>query len=321
MGRSGIKTKRMRRTSTLIISIYFSAGILWILISDWTFILIGYHANPIYQTIKGCGFIVASGLVFLYMLRRYEDRNQRYLKKLKDLNRRLEAHATELATSNSELEQFAYIASHDLQEPLRMVTGFLGQIEKKYATSLDEKGKEYIHFAVDGAVRMRHMIMDLLQYSRLGMKDFNYETFDVTQLIDQIALFNKTLLDENHVMLRYGNLPVISAGKTLIMQVFQNLILNAVKYRKPDVAPIIELNALEGNDQWEFSVADNGIGIKEDQIEHVFTLFQRLHSREQYSGSGIGLAICKKIVENHGGRVWATSDEGKGSTFYFSIKK
>lgn len=311
----------MRRTSTLIISIYFSAGISWILISDWAFAHIGYPANPVYQTVKGCGFIIVSGLIFLYMLRRYEDRNRRYLKKLKDLNRRLEAHATELATSNSELEQFAYIASHDLQEPLRMVTGFLGQIEKKYAPSLDEKGREYIHFAVDGAVRMRHMIMDLLQYSRLGKKDFNYETFDVTELVDQIASLNKTLLDENQAVLRYGSLPVISAGKTLIMQVFQNLILNAVKYRKPDVAPIIELNALERDGRWEFSVADNGIGIKEDQIEHVFTLFQRLHSREQYSGSGIGLAICKKIVENHGGRVWASSDEGRGSTFYFSIKK
>lgn len=311
----------MSRTSTQIISIYVISGILWILASDWAFTFVDYPQSPVYQSIKGCSFIIVSGLIFLYMLRRYENRNRRYLKKLKDLNRRLESHAAELATSNSELEQFAYIASHDLQEPLRMVTGFLGQIEKKYAPSLDDKGREYIHFAVDGAVRMRQMIMDLLQYSRLGKKDFSYETFDVNQLIDDIKLLNKPLFDESAATLTSDELPMISAGRTLILQVFQNLILNALKYRKPDVAPVIKIGARESKDSWEFSVSDNGIGIDKDQLERVFTLFQRLHSREIYSGSGIGLAICKKIVENHGGRVWATSEAGKGSTFYFSIKK
>ncbi|WP_290840567.1 ATP-binding protein [Flavobacterium sp.] len=311
----------MKRTSTQIILIYLFVGILWILVSDWIFTIVGYPENPVYQTIKGCGFIVISGIGFLHMLRKYEDRNRRYLKKLKALNRRLEEHAAELTASNSELEQFAYIASHDLQEPLRMVTGFLGQIEKKYAQNLDDKGKEYIHFAVDGAARMRHMIMDLLQYSRLGKRDFSHESFDVSELVHEIITLNKPLIDETKAVIEFADLPTISAGRTLIAQVFQNLILNAVKYRKPDVTPRIAIGYRESGEFWEFWVSDNGIGIKEDQIDHIFTLFRRLHSRDEYSGSGIGLAICKKIVENHSGRIWALSKEGEGSTFYFSIKK
>lgn len=270
---------------------------------------------------KGCGFIVISGVIFLFMLRRHEARNRHYLQRLRDINKELEKRNEELAASNVDLEQFAYIASHDLQEPLRMVTGFLGQIEKKYEDNLDDRGKEYIHYAVDGATRMRQTILDLLDYSRLGKRDFRYETFNVNEVVEEVITLHKPLFSEKQTIIQKGELPEISAGKTLIRRVFQNLMTNSVKYSKDGMPPIISIAFTDTPTHWEFSVADNGIGIKPNHIERIFVLFQRLHSREQYSGTGIGLSICKRIVENHGGRIWATSLVGKGSTFYFSIKK
>lgn len=311
----------MKRTSTRIILIYLIAGITWILASDWFFSKFNYPEEHFYQTIKGCGFIVVSGMIFLYMLRQYEERNRHYLNRLREMNQQLEKRNEELAASNTELEQFAYIASHDLQEPLRMVTGFLTQIEKKYEENLDEKGREYIHYAVDGAVRMRQTILDLLEYSRVGRKDFKHETFDVNEIIDEIITLNKPLLAENHAIVQKQVLPKITGGKTLVRQLFQNIIVNAVKYRKTDSQPVIEIKYSETPTHWEFAVSDNGIGMKTEHLDRIFVLFQRLHSREHYSGTGIGLAICKKIAENHGGHIWVTSEVGKGSTFYFSIKK
>nr|WP_306454593.1 ATP-binding protein [Flavobacterium agri] len=260
-------------------------------------------------------------MIFLYMLRQYEARNRHYLNRLRDMNRELEQRNDALAASNIELEQFAYIASHDLQEPLRMVTGFLTQIEKKYEENLDEKGREYIHYAVDGAIRMRQTILDLLEYSRVGRKDFKQESINISEIVDEIISLNKPLFAENNSIIEKHELPVIIGGKTLIRQVFQNIMTNAVKYRKADIQPVIVIISEESPTHWQFSVSDNGIGMRQEHLERIFILFQRLHSREQYSGTGIGLSVCKKIVENHGGRIWATSEPGVGSTFNFSIKK
>lgn len=311
----------MNRTSTRIFLIYLLTGLGWILASDWFFGKFQYPQEHFYQTVKGCGFIVISGILFWFMLRKYENRNRHYLNRLREMNRELEKRNSELAASNIELEQFAYIASHDLQEPLRMVTGFLGQIEKRYSDNLDDKGREYIHYAVDGASRMKQIIFDLLEYSRVGKKAVKYETFAVGDVIDEVITLNKPMFAENKVTIFKSEMPTITAGKTLIRQVFQNLLANAVKYRNPETNTQIAIDYRETPEFWEFSVSDNGIGIKSDHLDKIFVLFQRLHSRDQYSGSGIGLSVCKKIVESHGGRIWATSEPGGGSTFYFSLKK
>jgi len=300
---------------------YLITGLSWILASDWFFGKFNYPQEHFYQTVKGCGYVLVSGLIFFLMLRKHEKRNEHNLIRLRDMNQELENRNRDLAVSNIELEQFAYIASHDLQEPLRMVTGFLGQIDKKYSDNIDQKGKEYIHYAVDGASRMKQIIADLLEYSRVGKKDLHYESFDVGDVIDEVITLNKPMFAENKVTIFKGKMPVIKASKPLIRQVFQNLLANAAKYRKPGEANLITIGYEDKMDFFEFSISDTGIGIQPDQLERIFVLFQRLHSRDQYSGTGIGLSVCKKIVENHGGRIWATSEPGQGSTFYFSLKK
>ncbi|MFN4764384.1 PAS domain S-box protein [Gillisia sp. Q332] len=240
---------------------------------------------------------------------------------LEELNFILKSRANELAVSNAELEQFAYIASHDLQEPLRMVTSFLSQLQKKYEDQLDEKAQQYIHFATDGAVRMRQIILDLLEYSRVGRMDYRYEKIDLNELISGITELYATSIEESNAVINYGELPTIEAAKTPLQRVFSNLISNAFKYHQKDVPPVIDIKVVEHNRFWEIIIADNGIGIRSQFFDKIFIIFQRLHARDEYSGTGIGLAICKKIVENHGGEIWLTSEEGKGTTFHFTIKK
>jgi len=240
---------------------------------------------------------------------------------LEELNFILKNRANELAVSNAELEQFAYIASHDLQEPLRMVTSFLSQLQKKYEDQLDDKAQQYIHFATDGAVRMRQIILDLLEYSRVGRMDYRLEKIDLNELISGITGLYKTLIEETNAVINYGELPSIEAAKTPLQRVLSNLISNALKYNRKNVPPVIDIKVLEHKRSWEFIIADNGIGIRAQFFDKIFIIFQRLHARDEYSGTGIGLAICKKIVENHGGEIWLTSKEGKGSTFHFTIQK
>ena len=240
---------------------------------------------------------------------------------LKKLNLELEEYIKQLEVSNTELEQFAYVASHDLQEPLRMITNFLSQIEHKYEAVLDERGKQYIWYAVDGAKRMRQIILDLLDFSRIGRIE------DKKQLVDINEVLNHTLSVLHHEIVQseaqiiIGSMPVIFSSKLRIEQIFQNLVSNALKYRNPDMNPIIEIDAKETLTHWIFSVKDNGIGIEEEYFQTIFVIFQRLHTRDEYAGTGIGLAIVKKIVEMLGGKIWVESIEHQGSTFYFSIKK
>lgn len=242
-------------------------------------------------------------------------------KALEELNEKLLVNVNELAVSNAELEQFAYIASHDLQEPLRMVTSFLTQLQKKYENKLDDKAQQYIHFATDGAVRMRQIIMDLLDYSRIGKLNYQFEEIDLNELVREINCLHGNLINETRATIKFDNLPVISAARIPLQRLLSNLISNGIKYRKSDILPMIEVQVKEGPSKWEFSVSDNGIGISDQFYEKIFVIFQRLHSREQYPGTGIGLAISKKIVENHGGKIWLTSQLGKGSAFHFTIKR
>lgn len=240
---------------------------------------------------------------------------------LKELNSQLNKRAVELASSNAELEQFAYIASHDLQEPLRMVTGFLKRIQKKYEYQLDETGRNYINFAVDGAVRMRQIILDLLEYSRVGTLQYQFEKINTNKLVNEVINIYTNIKQSQKIEFTHNELPEIFAAKTPIHQLFQNLISNAVKYHNPNTITKISITGKERKDHWYFSISDNGIGINNENFNNIFILFRRLHNKDEYSGTGIGLAICKKIIDNHKGKLWVTSIPGKGSTFYFTIAK
>lgn len=239
---------------------------------------------------------------------------------LLELNNRLKQRADELAASNVELERFAYIASHDMQEPLRMITSFLQLFKKKYEDQIDETAEQYIHFAVDGAERMKKLIMDLLQYSRVGSNKEDYENIDTNHLLKEVVTVFRTHLDETKALITIDDLPGIKANRTQLFQLFQNLVGNALKYHSDEI-PSIHISGKEEENHYQFSVKDNGIGIKPIFFEKVFILFQRLHHKNEYSGTGIGLAICKKIIERHNGRIWVESEPGKGSCFYFTISK
>ena len=241
--------------------------------------------------------------------------------RLNKLNDELESRAKALADSNAELEQFAYVASHDLQEPLRMISSFLSQIEKKYNDKLDDKGRQYIHFAVDGAQRMRSIILDLLEYSRVGRVETEYSDFNLGEVVNEVIQLYKAQLSETQGKISYSKLPEIRAIRVPIRQLLQNLIGNALKFRAKDRPPEIQISAKELKSFWEIKVKDNGIGISPDYSDRVFIIFQRLHTKQEYEGSGMGLAICKKIIEKHGGKIWVESNPGKGSTFHFTIKK
>ncbi|MBL7919304.1 MAG: PAS domain S-box protein [Bacteroidia bacterium] len=240
---------------------------------------------------------------------------------LKNLNDNLEARAKELADSNTELEQFAYTASHDLQEPLRMITSFLNQLQLKYKDQLDDKAQQYIYFASDGASRLRKIILDLLEYSLAGKKNIDLEVLDTEMLlVESIQLLRKTI-EEKNADIQYGPMPTLPANKSSILQVFQNLIGNGLKYQKNGQKPVITINAVETATHWQFSFADNGIGVETQFFEKIFVAFHRLHNRSEYAGTGLGLAICKKIIENHGGKIWLESIVGEGSIFYFTLLK
>jgi len=224
----------------------------------------------------------------------------------------------EFARSNSELELFAYVASHDLQEPLRMVTSFTQLLEKRYKNKLDKDADEFIEFILDGATRMQSMINDLLQYSRVGTRGKPFKLTDFESVFGQSLVNLKIAIDENNAIITHDPLPTLMADSTQMIEVFQNLISNAIKFRSKE-SPQVHVSALKKRNEWVFSVRDNGIGIAPEFFDKLFIIFQRLHSRSEYPGTGIGLAVCKKIVERHGGKIWVESEPNKGSTFYFSI--
>ncbi|MHB8209358.1 PAS domain-containing sensor histidine kinase [Mucilaginibacter sp.] len=240
---------------------------------------------------------------------------------LKEMNTSLQQQAKKLALSNAELEQFAYVASHDLQEPLRMVTSFLTQLEKKYGDIVDDKGKQYIHFAVDGAKRMRQIILDLLEFSRVGRMDDEPEEVNLNDLISNITALYRKQIEEKKASIIFSDLPVVRTHKTPMRQALQNLISNALKYQPQGARPIIRITCEEMSDHWLIAVKDNGIGIDPAYFEKIFIIFQRLHNKDEYSGTGMGLAITKKIIENLGGKLWLESEKEKGSVFYFTILK
>jgi two-component system CheB/CheR fusion protein len=236
------------------------------------------------------------------------------------LNQNLEKHIQKLAESNEELERFAYVASHDLQEPLRMVTSFMQLLKSKYSDQLDATAQKYIHFAVDGASRMKTLIHDLLEISRIGSLPAVHREINTTDVIRKTLAALKRVLDESQAKINVLSLPVVYGNESQLLQLFQNLISNAIKYTA-NVIPEITISWSETPGEWQFCVADNGIGIDPQSYEKIFIIFQRLHNQKDYTGTGIGLAICKKIIELHGGKIWVESSKGNGSKFYFTILK
>ena len=231
---------------------------------------------------------------------------------------KLSAYADDLARSNSDLEQFAYVASHDLQEPLRIITGYCQLLERRYREQFDADGRKYLGYIADGSLRMQELITDLLSYSRVASKAKPLVPTATRGVVDKVLANLQLYIDENRATIECGELPTVQGDTNQLVQLFQNLIANAVKFHGATPA-VIRVSAVQEDGASIFSVADNGIGFDMKYADKIFTIFQRLHSRDKYPGTGIGLAICKKVVERHGGKIWVESKPGVGSTFFFSL--
>lgn len=254
-----------------------------------------------------------------------ESRIQERTRELSRANAKLESEIQrrrlvdiELTRSNKELEQFAYVASHDLQEPLRKITSFTEILAHQYRGRLDDNANKFIGYVVDGATRMQTLIRDLLAYARTGGGEIAPQRTDLAAVVAEVVSDSELAIREQQAEITVDPLPAVMAVPLQMKQLFQNLIGNALKFRSGD-PPRVRVSAKKTKTEWAFSVSDNGIGIDPQDIDHIFVLFKRLHTRTEYPGTGIGLAICEKIIARHGGRIWVESEPGKGSTFYFSL--
>jgi PAS domain S-box-containing protein len=269
---------------------------------DGTCFPVAYTSTPIIED----GNIVGAVVTFRDITERKQAEEE--LKKLSD----------ELARSNADLQQFAYTASHDLQEPIMVVAGFVKLLAKRYKGKLDEKADEFIEHAIDGTERMQVLIKDLLDYSRVGSTGKSFTPTDCLSALDK-AVFNLQIaIKESGAVITHDDLPTVMADSSQLARLFQNLISNAIKFHGKE-APKIHISAEQKDDEWIFSFKDNGIGIEPKFLDQIFVMFHRLHTKKEYPGTGIGLSICKKIIERHGGRIWVESEPGKGATFFFVI--
>ena len=243
-------------------------------------------------------------------------------KQLRDQRRRAEEElaqkVAELARSNAELEQFAYVASHDLQEPLRMIANYTQLLAERYRGKLDEQADKYIDYSVGGAMRMQALIQDLLKFSRVGRQEIERRSTDCRLVVEQALKNLQAAVQESSAVVKWNGLPVVMADPAQLAQVFQNLIANAIKFHGPDT-PLIQIDSEKKDDEWVLTVSDNGIGIPAENWQDIFVIFRRLHTRTEYSGNGIGLSICKKIIERHGGKIWIEAQAKPGSCFKFTL--
>lgn len=244
--------------------------------------------------------------------------NESLEQKVRERTAEAEERSKDLDRSNSELRQFAYVVSHDLQEPLRMVKSFLQMLQDRYGQKLDAQADEFIGYAVDGASRMHRLIIDLLEYSRVGTTEKAFEKADLSAALKDALSNLKLAVEENGAVVTSDPLPTLWADPVQMALLFQNLVGNALKFKR-ELPPRIHVSAARRGKEWVLGVRDNGLGIEKNYFERIFVIFQRLHSRSEYPGTGIGLAVCKKIVERHGGTIWVESEPGKGSTFYFTV--
>ena len=269
-----------------------------------------------------CGFLIKDAdRNYLKILPTTIDRALRHYQTeqaLRESEQRYRLMADRLKRSNEELQQFAYVASHDLQEPLRTVSSFVKLLEKRYQGQLDEDADTFIGYIVDGAMRMQALIQDLLALSRIGSRRLAPQAVDVNTVLDRMLEGMQTSLVEAQAEVTHATLPTVEVDASQLSQLFQNLISNALKFRG-EAAPRVHVWAHRSNGSWRFAVQDNGIGIKAAFQEEIFEVFRRLHGRGKYAGTGMGLAICKRIVERHGGRIWVESEEGHGATFFFTV--
>ena len=251
--------------------------------------------------------LIVGGIVVLFLPERISRREHEFNEIMEDLRR-----------SNEDLQQFAYVASHDLQEPLRAIVSFSQLLEDKYKDKIDKEGKEFIHFITDGAKKMNTLIKDLLSYSRITTHAKPSKLTNLENILKD-ALYNlQESIKESGAVITYDKMPILKVDKTQFTQLFQNLLSNAIKFRRQE-PPRIHIGVKKLNDEWLFSVKDNGIGIKSTFFGKLFKIFYRLHTKEEYPGTGIGLPICKKIVQRYGGKIWVKSDFGEGTTFFFTI--
>jgi signal transduction histidine kinase len=243
-------------------------------------------------------------------------------KRLRDQRRKCEkelaSNVAELARSNAELEQFAYVASHDLQEPLRMIANYTQLLAERYRGKLDEQAEKYIGYSVDGAVRMQALIHDLLKFSRVGNAVIEPRTTDCRAVVEQAVRNLQAAVEESGAVVNCNGLPMVMADPSQLTQVFQNLIANAIKFHGSE-KPVIQIDAEQKDHEWVFAVSDNGMGIPAESWRDIFVIFRRLHTRAEYAGTGIGLAICKKIIERHGGKLWIEAQAKPGCRFRFTL--
>jgi light-regulated signal transduction histidine kinase (bacteriophytochrome) len=235
-----------------------------------------------------------------------------------ELEQRVKERTEALQRSNLELQQFAHIAAHDLREPLRTVHNYVELLAARYRGKLDPDADVYIAFSINGVAWMQALIDSLLTYSRVGMAELRLERTDCEEVLSRALSNLQSALQESHAVITHGPLPTVEADPAQLTQLFQNLVSNAIKYRGAR-APEVHIRAHRQGQEWVFSVRDNGLGIAKEHLDRIFTIFQRLHSREEFPGTGIGLAICKRIVERHGGRIWVQSVPARGSQFFFSL--
>ncbi|MFX1304732.1 MAG: ATP-binding protein [Promethearchaeota archaeon] len=265
-----------------------------------------FNLETINNFLRGISLIIV-GIVVSFLSEHISKREIEFNEIMEDLRR-----------SNEDLQQFAYVASHDLQEPLRAIVSFSQLLEDKYQDKIDKDGKEFIHFITDGAKKMNTLIKDLLSYSRITTHAQPPKLTNL-EVILQDALFNlHESIKESGAIITYDEMPILKVDKSQFIQLFQNLLSNAIKFRKQET-PRIHIGVTKTNNKWLFSVKDNGIGIESDYFGKLFNIFYRLHTKEEYPGTGIGLPICKKIVQRYGGKIWVESEIGKGSTFFFTI--
>jgi signal transduction histidine kinase len=284
------------------------------------------------KTSEAVGLVVATSIDEfkhgeLELVRQLEDQKEKInqlkvengVRKLIERNMQEQKHELEL--KNQELEQFAYVASHDLQEPLRMVSSYTQLLGKRYGDKLDPEANEFIGYAVEGATRMQSLITDLLSYSRVGRKEMSFERINLDVIIQVVKRNLSVLIEETGAEIIVEKSPLVLADAQQLIQLFQNLISNAIKFVKPGVKPEIRISARAQGKYWRICVQDNGIGFNMEYKDRIFQIFQRLHGRDKYAGTGIGLAICKKIVERHGGQIWAESELDMGTKFFFTLAR
>lgn len=324
----GISLKQVTLAKKQLILSNFILGIITVaLVAIISFFLARTITKPVGEIVKGVKSFSSGNLNYRINIKSKDEIGElasSFNKMAEDLSKtlvskdKLEKTMEELARSNAELEHFAYIASHDLQEPLRMMKGFSQLLRRRYKGKLDSDADEFITYITDGATRMQRIIDDLLMYSRVGTRGKPFEPTDCKAILDQVLLNLQVVIQENKVAITHDPLPTVMADPSQMVQLFQNLLGNAIKFRGKE-PPRIHISAKRKGNEWVFSVCDNGIGIDPQYAERIFMVFQRLHGKDEYPGTGIGLAICKKIVERHGGRIWVESELGKGSTFYFTL--